>query len=336
MIETSFYRGRRVLVTGGTGMIGTQVVDQLRAAGAELRVASLDDPSRAPAGVEFVGGDLTEPAFCRRIVDGMEMVFHLAGIKGSVGIGRRRAASFLVPHLLMNTAMMDAAHRAGVERYLYTSSIAVYHPTERFVEDEAWDGPPHETDKYAAWAKRMGELQAEAYKVEHGWDRIAIVRPANVYGPRDNFDPKTAMVVSALIRRVLDGEDPLVVWGDGSAVRDFVYAGDVAEGMLLALERGANCTPINLGSGRGVTIRELVEQIVRLVPKPPEVVWDTSQPSGQSVRVMDTSRAEQMIGFRARTSLAEGLRRTIDWYLANGGDQAGRYSVFEQRDVLPR
>jgi GDP-L-fucose synthase len=252
----------------------------------------------------------------------------------SVGIGNSRAASFFVPHLLMNTLMMEAARQAGAERYLYTSSIAVYHPTDVFVEDRAWDGPPHHTDRYGAWAKRMGELQAEAYREEYGWDRIAIVRPANVYGPYDNFDPKTAMVVPALISRVAAGENPLVVWGDGSAVRDFIYSRDCAEGMLLALEKGADCTPINLGSGKGASIRELVDAVVAAFDDPPDVKWDTTKPSGQSVRLMDITRAREMLGFTPRTSLVQGIQETLAWYLANSELAGNRFNVFHQPDFM--
>ena len=322
------YEGKKVLVTGGTGMIGTQLVKLLLDHGAEVRVASLDDPERAHPDVEFVHGNLTDWGFCQTITGGRDHVFHLAGVKGSVGIGETRAASFLVPHLLMNTLMMEAAHQADVERYLYTSSIAVYHPSDVFVEDEAWDGPPHPTDRFAAWAKRMGELQADAYKMEHGWSQIAIVRPANVYGPHDNFDPTTAMVVSALIARVASGENPLVIWGDGSAIRDFIYARDCAEGMLLALEKGANCTPINLGSGRGRSIKELVDCVLACSDDRPDVQWDTSKPAGQAVRVMDTTRARDMLGFEAPTSLEEGVRETVEWYRSNQAKSSMRYSVF--------
>ena len=326
------YKGKKVLVTGGTGMIGTELVRLLLEKGAHVRVASLDDPSRASKDVEFMRGNLMEWEFCKQVTRGMDYVFHLAGIKGSVGIGRAKAASFFVPHLLMNTLMMEASRQAPVERYLYTSSIAVYHPSEVFVEDKAWDGPPHPTDKYAAWAKRMGELQAEAYKIEYDWDKIAIVRPANVYGPYDNFDPKTAMVVPALISRVASGENPLVVWGDGSPVRDFIYARDCAEGMVLALEKGANCTPINLGSGVGTSIRELVEAILDCFDTPPEVIWDASKPSGQSIRMMDITRAKEMVGFNPLTTLQQGIKETVDWYMANVDIAGKRYNVFKDEN----
>jgi len=328
------YKNKKVLVTGGTGMIGIQLVRLLLDQGANVRVASLDPAPSDSSNIEFLRGNLIDWDFCQKIVSGMDYVFQLAGIKGSVGIGTMKAASFFVPHILMNTMMMEAARKADVQRYLYTSSVGVYHPAALFVEDEAWDGPPHHTDRFAGWAKRMGELQAEAYKTEYGWDKIAIVRPSNVYGPKDNFDPETAMVIPALINRVSSGENPLVVWGDGSAIRDFIYSKDVAEGMLLAMEHGANCTPVNLGSGEGVSIREIVESILGCFPEPPKIKWDTSKPSGEPIRLVDTTRAKEMLGFSPRTSISEGIAATVEWYKENSNFAKDRYNVFHQKDYM--
>ena len=163
----------------------------------------------------------------------MDIVFNLAGVKGSPAMANERPASFLVPTITFSYNMMEAARREGVERYLYTSSIGVYAPAEYFREDDVWKTFPSPHDRFAGWAKRMGELQAEAYKIEYGWDKISIVRPANVYGPYDNFDPANAMVIPSLIYRALDGEAPLTVWGDGTPIRDFIHARDVARGMML-------------------------------------------------------------------------------------------------------
>lgn len=323
------YSGAQVLVTGGTGMIGRPLVDMLIAAGADVRIAALDDPARANPEAEFMNGDLTDWDFCAKAVNGVDMVFHLAGIKGAAGLSEQRPASFMVPLLLFNTMVMESARRAGVERLLYTSSIAVYEPAARFVEDEAWNGPPHHGDRFPAWAKRMGELQAEAYKIEYGWDKIAIVRPANVYGPGDDFSP-TGMVIPSLIRRVADGENPLVVWGDGSTVRDFIHARDVAYGMMLALEKGADCTPINLGSGSGVAIKDLVEVLVDIVDDLNEVRWDTDKPTGEPVRLMDLTRAREKIGFAPQVSLREGVEETYNWYLENRTNVDNRFNAFSK------
>ena len=323
------YANKNVLVTGGTGLIGRPLVELLLQAGANVRVASLDDESRCPAGAEFVRGNLMHWDFCHKIAKDIDYVFHLVGIKGSPAMTSKKPASFFVPIISVNTNMMEAARQAGVKRYLYTSSIGVYSPAEVLYEDDVWKTFPSENDKFAGWAKRMGELQAEAYKIEYGWDNIAMVRPANVYGPYDNFDPNTAMVIPSLIKRALGGENPLIVWGDGSQVRDFIHARDVARGMLLALE---NITgqPINLGSGVGVTIRRIVEIIVSNMKIKPEVVWDTSKPSGDRKRVMDISRA-RAIGFQPIISIEEGIKGVMDWYQENAGIVNKRYNVFTEK-----
>lgn len=323
------YANKNVLVTGGTGLIGRPLVELLLQAGANVRVVSLDDESRCPKGAEFVRGNLMHWDFCQEVVKDIDYVFHLAGVKGSPAMTFKKPASFFVPIISFNTNMMEAARQAGVKRYLYASSIGVYSPAEVFYEDDVWKTFPSENDKFAGWAKRMGELQAEAYKIEYGWHNIAIVRPANVYGPYDNFDPNTAMVIPSLIKRALDGENPLIVWGDGSQIRDFIHARDVARGMLLSLE---NITgqPINLGSGAGVTIREIVEIIVNNMKIKPEVVWDTSKPSGDKKRVMDISRAKA-IGFQPVVSIEEGIKEAMDWYRENRDIVNKRYNVFTEK-----
>jgi len=316
-----FYRARRVLVTGGTGTIGIPLVARLAALGADVTVAALDPPKQARvvlgSGVRFVQADLTDPSACRRVTAGQEYVFNLVGIKGSVGIGVMRAASYFVPMMLFNTHMMDAAFRSGVRRYLVVSSICAYPPAELHLEDNLWNGLPRQGDRYAGIAKRVAEIQGETYLHEYGWDAVRIVRPANVYGPFDDFEPATAQVIPALIRRMLDGEDPVQVWGDGSVVRDFIYSEDVADGMLLALERALPCEAVNLGSGRPCTIREVAECIASLMPRPPRLSWDTTKPAGDPVRLLSLERARARLGFEPRTSLASGIGRTIAWYRAH-------------------
>ncbi len=330
----SIYAGRSVLVTGGTGLIGRPLVEMLLEAGARVSVVSLDDPAAAPDGVDFRRADLREFSECLSACDGMDYVFHLAGVKGSPAMTAERPASFFVPTLTFSINMMEAARRRGVERYLFTSSIGVYAPAEVFVEDSVWSSFPSPNDRFAGWAKRMGELQAEAYRIEYGWDRISIVRPANVYGPHDNFDPRNAMVIPSLIRRAMDGENPLTVWGDGSAVRDFIHARDVARGMMLAVEKGIG-EPINLGSGNGVAIREIVEAIVRNMPNAPDIVWDTSKPSGDKVRIMDVTRAKGY-GVEAEIPIARGIADTMAWFEANRAENDNRYNAFTDSTLVPR
>ena len=322
----SVFRGRKVLVAGGTGMIGIQLVGLLVEAGARVRIASLDDPARAHPDAELVRSDLTSFDNCLAACHGMDFVFNLLGVKGSPAVTTTKPASFFVPTVMMDTALMEAARRCAVEGFLFTSSVGVYAPAEVFREDDVWKTFPSENDRFAGWAKRMGELQAEAYRIQHGWDRIAIVRPSNVYGPYDNFDLENAMVVPTLIRRAVDGENPFRVWGDGSAERDFVHATDVARGMILAAERMPG-HPVNLGSGVGISIRRLVEIITSNVTSRPEVVWDRSKPSGDRKRLMDISRARAM-GWGPAIPLEVGVADVMEWYRRNRTKAAGRYDVF--------
>jgi GDP-L-fucose synthase len=255
----------------------------------------------------------------------MDYVFHLAGIKGSPAVVLKKAATIFVSFLRFNTNMMEAARQCQVKRYLFTSTVGVYPPAEVFKEDDVWKGFPSEKDKYGGWAKRMGELQAEAYRVEYGWNKVAIVRPANVYGPYDNFDPDNAMVIPSLVERAIDGEDPFVVWGDGSAVRDFIHAKDVARGMLIAIEKAVG-QAINLGSGTGVTIKRIVEIIINNLETKLKVVWDTSKPSGDRKRLMDMSRANA-IGFRPAIGIEEGIKEVMLWYRENKDIVSKRHNV---------
>lgn len=331
----SFYKNKNVLVTGGTGLIGRPLVELLLQLGANVTVASLDDASRAPEGITFKRADLREFSNCLEICKDQEIVFQLAGVKGSPAMTAKRPASFFVPTLTFSINMMEAARRMDVDRFLFTSSVGVYSPAEVFYEDDVWQTFPSPNDRFAGWAKRMGELQAEAYKIEYGWDKISIVRPANVYGPYDNFDPANAMVIPSLIKRAMDGENPLTVWGDGSPIRDFIHARDVARGMLLAVEKGI-AQPINLGSGTGVTIKQIAEIVAANIPgKEINIIWDTSKPKGDAKRLMDMTRAHSF-GFTPEISIEQGIQETIQWYLENSSSVENRYNAFTEKAHMPR
>lgn len=331
----SFYSNKKILVTGGTGLIGRPLVEMLIAQGAKVTVVSLDDSSRAPKGCTFTKADLREFSNCVEVCKGQEIVFHLAGVKGSPAMTSKRPASFFVPTISFSINMMEAARRSGAERYLFTSSVGVYSPAEVFYEDDVWKTFPSPNDRFAGWAKRMGELQADSYKIEYGWDKISIVRPANVYGPYDNFDPANAMVVPSLIRRAVEGERPLTVWGDGTPIRDFIHARDVARGMMLAVEKGIN-EPINLGSGTGVTIKEVANMVAKHVPGGPvDIVWDTTKPAGDAKRLMDMTRAASY-GFKPEISIEDGIRETIEWYINNRNDADKRYIAFNDPAMMKK
>lgn len=319
--------GKKVLVTGGTGMIGRELVELLNMRGAEVWVASLDkDPNIKCK--QFVHLDLRSFDLCRAAVRGMDVVFHLAGIKGSPKMCREKPASFSVPMLQFNTNMMEAAMREGVDWYLYTSSIGVYHPEDILQEDRVWKTFPSENDKFAGWAKRMGELQAEAYAIELGKKNISIVRPANVYGRFDNFDPNTAMVIPSLIAKC-DASEEIEVWGDGSQIRDFVHARTVASAMVFAVENEIT-EPLNVGSNEKTQLKEVVKYITESFNPVRTVKWDLTKPTGDAIRVLDSSRLVKY-GFSNFVALKDGLRDTIQWYLGNKDVLKNRYNSFTEK-----
>lgn len=319
------FTGKNVLITGGTGLIGRQIVKILCDAEAHVRIVSLDD-IRLDDRAEHICGDLTDFEFCKDVISDMDYVFHVAGIKGSIEVTKKKPASFFVPLLMFNTNVLEACRLNKVQKVVYTSSIGAYSSAEIFKETENADGPP--MDMFPGWAKRMAELQIQAYKIQYGLENFSIVRPCNVYGPGDNFDPDNAMVIPTLMHRIFQKEDPVVVWGDGSAVRDFAFSRDVAEGIILALYHGTRSSFVNLGSGKGYTIQELIETLNSFIDFNYE--FDTSKPSGFPRRVMDISLARQLIDYNPTTSLRDGLKETWGWYTANQKEYLKRKNYFAQ------
>lgn len=303
------FTDKKILVTGGTGLIGRQVVKFLADGGANVKIVSLDK-IEVDDRAEHIFADLTDLNTCLDVTSGIDFVFHLAGIKGSIDVTKSQPASFLVPLLMFNTNVLEAARRNNVEKLVYTSSIGAYSSSEVFIETENRDGPP--MDLAPGWAKRIAELQIATYHQQYGLD-YSIVRPCNVYGPGDNFDPENAMVIPSLMMRIHNGENPLRIWGDGNAIRDFAYSRDAAEGVIRALHFGTRGDFVNIGSGKEVSIRQLVETMQSFIDF--EFEFDASKPSGFPKRVMDMSRAKEWINFEASTTLEEGLKETWDWFL---------------------
>jgi len=253
--------------------------------------------------------DLRDRKDCKAVCEDQDVVFHLAGIKGSPQRCMEAPATFSVPMIQFNANMVEAAYNADVDWFLYTSSVGVYHPAEVFVENDVWKTFPSENDWYAGWAKRVGELNVQAYMKEYDWNKCSIVRPANVYGPNDNFG-QYSMVIPSLIKKAHENE-VLEVWGDGSPVRDFVYSEDVARAMKFVVENKIT-EPVNIGSGTGTTIKEIADIIANYFEK--EIKWDTTKPMGDMKRIMSTDRLESY-GFKLKYDLKEGIEKTIEWYL---------------------
>lgn len=320
----SFTR-KNVLVTGGTGLIGRQIVNILCDAEAHVKIVSLDKIN-IHVKAEHIYGDLTSFEFCKDVTKGMDFVFHVAGIKGSIEVTKAKPASFFVPLLMFNTNMLEACRINKVQKVVYTSSIGAYSSAEVFKESENLEGPP--MDMYPGWAKRMAEMQIQAYKIQYNLDNFAVVRPCNVYGPGDNFDPENAMVIPSLMYRIYHKENPVKIWGDGTAIRDFAYSKDVAEGVILALYYGTKSGFVNLGSGKNVTIKELVTTLRSFLEFNYE--FDVTKPSGFPKRVMDISLARELIDYNPTTSLLNGLKETWNWYVKNQDEYLKKKNYFKE------
>ena len=319
------FKDKKVLITGGGGMIGRSLINQLIDKECKIYVADLTTPTDLPEGVEHLQVDLRFFDNCLDICKGMNYVFHLAGYKGSPQMAKEQPVDFMVTMLQFNTNMIQASFEAKVDWFLYTSSVGVYSPADVFFEDTVWSTFPSPNDKYAGWAKRMGELQTETYKIQYGFDRFSIVRPANVFGSYDNFNPANAMVIPSLIRKAQEN-DILEVWGDGTPIRDFIYADDVAKGMIFAVENKIT-KPLNLGSGVGYTIKEVVDLVVKHSGKDLEVKWLSDKPNGDQKRLFDMSTAKSY-GWEIEIGLEDGIKKTTEWFLNNKEILDKRYNPF--------
>jgi GDP-L-fucose synthase len=315
----SFWNAQRVCVTGGSGFLGSHLLEGLRRRGAGEVVA--------PSAAEF---DLVQPDAARRLLAQArpDLVIHLAANVGGIGANRAHPAQFFYDNLVMGVHLMHEAWKAGVPKFVQVGTVCSYpkFTPVPFREDDLWNGYPEETNAPYGVAKKALLVQAQAYRAQYGFNAIYLI-PVNLYGPRDNFDLETSHVIPALIRKCLEarraGADSVVLWGDGSPTREFLYVEDAAEGILLGAERYNAGEPVNLGSGEEITIRDLAEKIARLVGFGGRIVWDTTRPNGQPRRSLDVSRAESAFGFRAQTKLDDGLRRTVDWYLERDAASSG-------------
>lgn len=303
---------KRVVVTGGAGFLGRHLVDKLRAADwcAEVVV-----PRRA----QF---DLRQEEAIRRLyeVARPDIVIHAAGVVGGIGANRENPATFFYDNLMMGVQLMHWAHKYSIEKFVAIGTICSYPKFAQipFHEEDLWNGYPEETNAPYGLAKKMLLVQSQAYRQQYGFNSIFLM-PVNLYGPGDNFDPASSHVIPALIKKCIDakhaGEDHIVVWGDGSPTREFLYVEDATEGILLAAERYNQSEPVNLGSAFEISIKDLVETIARLTEFKGRIVWDATKPNGQPRRKLDTSRAKEYFGFESRVPFEEGLRKTIEWYL---------------------
>ena len=316
---SSIFKNKNILIAGGTGMVGIPLTKKLYDLGANIYIASLDKIKKDQKKLirKFYRVDLINVNNCLKVTKKMDIVFNLLGVTGSPQINYSNPGSFMMSNLYCAVNLLYASQKNNVKRYLYTSTYGVYGKSLKMEEENVWKTFPSEHDKYAGWAKRMGELQIEAYQKEYNFEGLYIVRPANIYGPNLNYNPKNSMVVASLIKRVLDKENPLKVWGDGSNIRDFIYCDDVASAMINVVKKNIK-KPINIGSGKGVSIKQLIKTIInsKFVKNKPKIVYDLSKNSGDKKRVLITKFAEKN-GIVNKTSLKDGIDQSILWYLEN-------------------
>lgn len=311
----AFWRDKRVMVTGGTGFLGSFVVDKLTARGAAEIVT--------PRSVDY---DLTQLEAIRQLFRDtahkgrpVDMIIHLAARVGGIGANRENPATFFYDNLMMGAQLMHESHLRRVPKFVAIGTVCAYpkYAPIPFREEDLWNGYPEETNAPYGLAKKMMLVQSQTYRQQYGFNSIYLL-PVNLYGPRDNFDLETGHVIPALIRKCLEakarGDDHIMAWGDGSPTREFLYVADAAEGILLAAERYNESQPVNLGSAFEISIKELLQTIAQVTGFTGEIRWDTSKPNGQPRRKLDTSRARELFGFVAERPFAEGLRETVDWW----------------------
>lgn len=307
----SFWNNKRVLVTGGGGFLGSFLVERLQGRGCK--------DIFVPRGKDY---DLVEMEAVKRLYSAAkpDMVIHLAARVGGIGANRANPGEFFYENLMMGVQMMEMGRREGVEKFVAIGTVCAYpkFTPAPFKEEDLWNGYPEETNAPYGLAKKMLLVQAQAYRQQYGFNAIYLM-PVNLYGPGENFDLETSHVIPALIRKCIEakasGQDYITAWGDGSPTREFLYVEDAAEGILMATEQYNRSDPVNLGSAFEISIKELLEAIIRLTGFRGRVEWDTTKPNGQPRRKLDIRRAEEEFGFRAQTPFEEGLRRTIQWYL---------------------
>lgn len=314
-----FFKGKRVLVTGGTGFIGSYLCEMLLKRGATVfvtyRKENFENILHLKNDLRLIKSDLTSYSQTKKAIKNINFVFNLASKVAGIQYNQNHPVEMFLDNVEITKNVIKTSWELGVERFLVVSSACVYprYASVPTAETQGFLDDPEPTNLGYGWSKRVAELMGRFYFQEYGF-KVAIARPYNAYGPRDNFDPNTSHVIPGIIKRVFDGEDPLVVWGTGKQTRSFLYVEDFARGLLITLEKYAVADPVNIGSSEEIDMATLAKTIVKLSGKKIKINFDTSKPDGQPRRVCDVKKAEDKLGFSAKVPLLEGLERTIKWY----------------------
>lgn len=304
------FSGKKIVVTGGGGFLGSHIVDELKKHGA--------DNIFVPRSKTH---DLRKPDVCADIAKDADIIIHAAATVGGIGANKENPGTFFYDNAMMGINLIEEARKADVEKFVCLGTICAYpkYTPVPFKEEDLWNGYPEETNAPYGIAKKALMVQLHAYREQYGFNGVFLL-PVNLYGPRDNFDPKSSHVIPALIKKFYDaklsGQDSVVVWGDGSPTREFLYVEDAAKGIVLATKHYNKHHPVNLGSSHEISIKDLVNTIARLMDFNGKIVWDITRPNGQPRRKLDVSRAEEEFGFKSETSFEEGLKKTIGWYVS--------------------
>ncbi len=310
-IRTGFWDDKKILVTGGAGFLGSFIVEKLIKE-REVNLGNIKVPRSKDV-------DLRKWENCVKAVNDVDVVIHLAAKVGGIGFNKKYPATLFYDNAIMGIQLMEAARQEGVQKFVAIGTVCAYpkYTPVPFKEEDLWNGYPEETNAPYGIAKKILLVQAQAYRWQYGFNAIFLL-PVNLYGPRDNFDPEQSHVIPALIKKMVDakleGRNEVVVWGTGKVSREFLYVEDAAEGILLATEKYNKPAPVNLGAGKEIIIKELVDLIAELTEYKGKIVWDPSKPDGQPRRCLETSKAEEEFGFEGKTDFKEGLKRTVKWY----------------------
>ncbi|KKQ68428.1 MAG: NAD-dependent epimerase/dehydratase [Parcubacteria group bacterium GW2011_GWC2_39_11] len=316
LIMEEFFKGKKILVAGGAGFIGTNLIKKLLSLGAKVRAGDIRKLQIQDSRAEYLSCDFFKKRDCQKAVKDMDYVFMAAANTSGAAVMSKTPLAHVTPNIIMNSLMLESAYKAGVKKFLFISSNTVYPASDQPVrESDMKYGDLFPKYYFVAWMKQFSEVLCEMYTKIKNPMKTVVVRPANSFGPHSDFNPETSHVIPALIKKVVERQNPIEVWGDGNDIKDFIFVEDLVEGMLLAMAKLENYDPINLATGRPCVIKEVLKAILEADNyQNAQIVFNADQPTMIPKRLIDPSKAKEILGFEAKTPLADGIKKTVDWY----------------------